>query len=53
MYLYTHGNLPKSGVPAWGVPIMRTIVSWGLSWSPLILGNYHIERAYIGVCGLQ
>ena len=26
-----------------GVPIIRTIVYWGLSWGPLILGNYQIE----------
>ena len=25
-----------------GVPIVRTIVFWGLYWGPLILGNYHI-----------
>ena len=26
-----------------GVPIIRTIVFWGLYWGPLILGNYHIR----------
>ena len=26
-----------------GVPIIRTIVFWGLYWGPLNLGNYHIE----------
>ena len=26
-----------------GVPIIRTIVFWGLYWGPPILGNYHIE----------
>ena len=25
-----------------GVPIIRTIVFWGLYWGPLVLGNYHI-----------
>ena len=25
-----------------GVPVIRTIVFWGLCWGPLILGNYHI-----------
>ena len=25
-----------------GVPIVRTIVFWGLYWGPFILGNYHI-----------
>ena len=23
-----------------GVPIIRTIVFWGLYWGPLVLGNY-------------
>ena len=26
-----------------GVPIIRTIVFWGLYSGPLILGNYHLE----------
>ena len=30
-----------------GVPIIRTIVFWGLYWGPLILGNYHMETAQI------
>ena len=30
-----------------GVPIIRTIVFWGLYWGPLILGNYHL-----GLCAL-
>ena len=25
-----------------GVPIIRTIVYWGLYWGPLILGNYMV-----------
>ena len=25
-----------------GVPIIRTIVFWGLYWGPFILGIYHI-----------
>ena len=25
------------------VPIMRTLVFWGLHWGPLILGNYHLK----------
>ena len=43
----------KMGTPIWGfpkirgtilgVPIIRTIVYWGLYWGPLILGNYHID----------
>ena len=28
--------------PFLGVPIIRTIVFWGLYWGPLFLGNYHI-----------
>ena len=32
-----------------GVPIIRTIVFWGLYWGPLILGNYHIECTVIPV----
>ena len=26
-----------------GVPIIRTIVFWGLYWSPLNLGNYRVS----------
>ena len=40
-----HGLLKKSGfqqVPLLGVPIIRTIVFWGLYWGPLILGMYHL-----------
>ena len=36
------GGFPKLGVPLLGVPIIRIIVSWGLYWGPLILGNYHL-----------
>ena len=36
-------GFPKLGVPFLGVPIIRTIVFWGLYWGPLILGNYHIK----------
>ena len=31
--------------PFLGVPIIRTIVFWGLYWGTLILGNYHIALA--------
>ena len=46
-----HGGLPALGLPFWhtlGVPIIRTLVFWGLYWCPLfwdtttwlmILGN--------------
>ena len=29
------------------VPIIRTIVFWGLYWGPLILGNYHLSEVHI------
>ena len=38
-----YGGFPKLGVTSLGVPIIRTIVFWGLYWGPLILGNYHME----------
>ena len=34
------GGFPKLGVPFLGVPMIRTIVFWGLYWGPLILGKY-------------
>ena len=37
------GGFPKLGVPLLGVPIVRTIIFWGLYWGPLILGNYHLN----------
>ena len=40
--LFRVKGFPKLGVPFWGVPIIRTMVCWGLYWCPLILGNYHI-----------
>ena len=30
-------GFPKLGVPFWGLPIIRTIVFWGLYWGPPIL----------------
>ena len=35
------GGFPKIRGTILGVPIIRTIVFWGLYWGPLILGNYH------------
>ena len=35
----TYGGFPKLGV---GVPIIRTMVFWGLYWVALVLGNYHM-----------
>ena len=29
-----------------GVPIIRTIVFWGLHWGPPILGNYHVAFSF-------
>ena len=38
-----NGGFPKLGVPYYWVPIIRTIVFWGLYWGPLILGSYQME----------
>ena len=48
-----NGSFPKQGVSIWGfpkircifleVPIIRTVLFWGLYWGTLILGNYHIN----------
>ena len=27
-----------------GVPLIRTIIYWGIYWGTLILGNYQIEK---------
>ena len=37
----TTRRFPKIRGTLLGVPIIRTIVFWGLYWGPLILGNYH------------
>ena len=34
-------GFPKIRGTILGVPIIRTIIYWGLYWGPLILGNYH------------
>ena len=42
-------GLAAALLPMWvpfcflGVPIIRTIVFWGLYWGPLILGTYHLS----------
>ena len=36
-------GFPKIRGTILGVPIIRTIVFWGLYWGPLILGNYQME----------
>ena len=35
-------GFPKIRGTLLGVPIIRTIVFWGLDLGPLILGNYHV-----------
>ena len=37
-------GFPKIRGTAFGGPIMRTIVYWGLYWGTLTLGNYHTTR---------
>ena len=38
---YPYEGLPKLGIPLWGgVPIIRIIIDWGLSWGPPIQANY-------------
>ena len=39
---YNVWGFPKIRGIFLGVPIIRTIVFWGLYWGPPILGNYHI-----------
>ena len=36
------GGFLKLGGTILAVPIVRTVVYWGLNWGPLILGNYHM-----------
>ena len=40
-FLATIRGVPKTRGALFGVPIIRTIVFWGLYWGPLIWGNYH------------
>ena len=42
IYIYIYEGFPKLGIPFLWVPIIRTIVFWGLYWGSLVLGNYHI-----------
>ena len=35
-------GFPKIRGTILGVPIIRTVVYWGLYWGPLILGNYQV-----------
>ena len=48
--LLTYAGFPKIGGTILGVPRIRNIVYWGLSWGPLILGNYHMGH-HIGFSG--
>ena len=41
--LVLSGSFPKMRGTILGVPIIRTIVFWGLYWGPLILGDYHLD----------
>ena len=36
-------GFPKIRGTILGVPVIRTMVFWGLYWGPLILANYHIR----------
>ena len=40
----TIGGFPKIRGTIVGVPIIRTIIYWGLYWGPPILGNYHMLK---------
>ena len=61
--VYKIWGFPKIRGTILGVPLIRIIVSWGLYWGPLILGNYHIHiyiythtrnyRDYIGIIGVH
>ena len=46
--LATIWGFPKIRGTPLGVPIIRTIVFWGLYWGPLNLGNYHIVKGLKG-----
>ena len=37
-------GFPKFRVPFLGLPIIRTIVFWGVYWGPLIFGKYHLSK---------
>ena len=40
-------GLPKIRGSFLGVPIIRTIVFWGLYWGPPFLGNSHLELGQV------
>ena len=43
----TKWEFPKIGGTTLRVPIMRTIIFWGLHWDPPIQGNYQIYVLFI------
>ena len=47
-------EFPKIRGTILGVPIIRTVVFWGLYWGPFILGKYHIDKlAYLRAAGVK
>ena len=42
-------EFPKIRGTILGVPVIRTIVYWGLYWGPPILGNYNIVALFQGL----
>ena len=45
-------DFPKIRGTLLGVPVIRTIVFWGLYWGSPILGNYYIEPLICPQCRL-
>ena len=37
-------RFPKNDEYLLEIPVIRTIVCWGLCWGPPTLGNYHVGR---------
>ena len=46
IYLGAIWVFPKINGTSLGVPIIRTIVYWGLYWATLIWGSYHMSGLY-------
>ena len=46
-------EFPKIRGTFLGVPIIRTLVFWGLYWGPLILGNYHFFQKTTAARGCE
>ena len=42
-------GFPKNRSTILGLPIIRTIVFWGLYWGPLFWGNYHVPQRIEGL----